>query len=334
MMNKRDFVRARMPAWTRFEKLLNRLSGSRIPKKMKSREVAEFSRLFRELANDLATVRSREWGEDLAAFLNHLVSRGYNAFYKAPPGVVQRGFDFLIREFPQLIRKNLWYVIAGLALFFVPMGISWAVVQNNPALAARVVPEQQLTQYRTMYAKRKDGARGMGQMSGARTFMAGFYVRHNTTIAWRSFALGVLLGVGTVYTLLYNGIVIGTVAGYVVAVADSQRFLSFVITHGAFELTAISISGAGGLMLGNAILHPGQRTRWEALRVRGLEAIKLAFGAGVMLFIAAMIEGYWSPSPSIPPIVKYIVGTFMWMAVFAYFAFAGLGSERQVSDDR
>ncbi|MFQ5732488.1 MAG: stage II sporulation protein M [Planctomycetaceae bacterium] len=337
MMNKREFMREREPAWQRFEALLRRFSGTSL-RKVRSRDVAEFSRLFRELANDLATVRSRGWGDDLGAFLNQLVSRGYNTFYRAPPGAVTRGVEFLLRGFPRLIRANLWYFIAGLALFFGPLGVSWAVVQNDPSLATRVLPRQALDGYKSMYRKRKDESeKEWGVRVGQeRSAMAGFYINNNIGIAWASFARGALLGVGTVYTLLFNGIVIGTVAGFVVAEADSQRFLSFVITHGAFELTAISVAGAGGLVLGNAILHPGRRTRWEALRVRGLVAIQLAIGAGVMLFIAALIEAFWSPTmilnPSFSHAIKYFVGTVMWVAVFCYFALAGIGGDRPSLD--
>jgi len=331
-MNKRDFVRQREPAWNRFESLLNHFRGRSLGK-VRSREVTEFSRLFRELANDLAIVRSRGWGEQLAAYLNDLVSRGYDAFYVAEPGYLRRAGTFLTAEFPQLLRANGWYFIVSCVLFFVPLGIAWAVVQNNPSLAKRVVPEAQLDMFERAYANRENSRSASRQDAEAdrvrraqyregRSLMAGFYVQHNTSIAFHSFARGVLLGIGTVYTLLFNGILLGTVAGYVVAEANAEMFLSFVVTHGAFELTAIAVSGAGGLMLGNALLHPGQRTRWDALTVRGLEAIKLAIGAGVMLFIAALIEAFWSPAP-IPAMLKYVVGAMAWMVVALYFLFAG-----------
>src|SRR5690606_9438682 len=97
------------------------------------------------------------------------------------------------------------------------------------------------------------------------------------------FARGILLGIGTVYTLLQNGIFIGSVGGYVVSQGYEERFLSFIISHGSFELTAIAVAGAAGLALGNAVLHPGRRTWQESLRTRGLEAVQLAGGAAFML---------------------------------------------------
>ena len=101
-----------------------------------------------------------------------------------------------------------------------------------------------------------------------------------------------------------------------------DNFFSFAISHGSFELTAIAISGAAGLLLGWGMVHPGELSRRESLRVHGLDAIKLASGAGFMLAIAALIEAYFSPM-AIPHSVKYVVGTGLWMLVFVYLVFGG-----------
>ena len=65
----------------------------------------------------------------------------------------------------------------------------------------------------------------------------------------------------------------------------------------------------------------------ESLQVRGLDAVKIAAGAALMLMVAAVIEAFWSPAP-IPPIFKYVVGAVLWVLVFLYLAFAGRGDER------
>jgi len=124
------------------------------------------------------------------------------------------------------------------------------------------------------------------------------------------------------YTLLFNGITIGAVAGYVLSLGHSEKFLSFIVSHGSFELTAIGIAGGAGLMLGDALIHPGQRTRIDALRVRGIQAVQIASGAAAMLVVAALIEAFWSPAP-IPALVKYVVGGCLWVLVAVYLTFAG-----------
>jgi uncharacterized membrane protein SpoIIM required for sporulation len=341
-MNKRKFVAKRVDSWKRFEMLLDRLDTVSL-RRFTPAETAEFSRLFREMCYDLSLIRSHDWGRGLVSYLNDLVSRGHNAFHNSPPGNVAHFIRFLAVGFPQLFRRNVGYFWTAAALFFITLGVTWGIVQNDPSLATRIVPAAQLKQFETMYADRgkKPDADGdavkddeeedwqSGENFGdQRSAMAGFYVQHNTSIAFFCFARGILFGVGTVYTLIENGIGIGAIAGYLIAKGHSARFLSFVWSHGSFELTAIAVAGGAGLMLGNSIIHPGQRTRLESLRVRGLEAVQIACGAGAMLFIAAMIEGFWSPSLAIPTPIKYAGGGVMWILVFVYLSTAGRWESR------
>jgi uncharacterized membrane protein SpoIIM required for sporulation len=91
--------------------------------------------------------------------------------------------------------------------------------------------------------------------SGMESMMAGFYVRNNVGISFQCFALGAFAGVGTMVVLVYNSIFLGTVTGFLIARGHSGRFFEFVIGHGSFELTAIAVSGAAGLILGHALVH-------------------------------------------------------------------------------
>jgi uncharacterized membrane protein SpoIIM required for sporulation len=331
-VNKRDFVSQRRPVWGRFARGLDRLE-LRSFGKLSGDGVLEFSRLFREVCHDLATVRSHGWGGQLETYLNDLAARGHNLFYRAPPGAARHFFDFVAAGYPRVFRKNFGYFLAGCLLFFVPLAITWAVVQSDPELAGRILPQEQLEQMEAMYDY--DPNEGIaGGFGEERAGMGGFYVYNNVGIALRAFAAGILLGTVTAYVLLANGITIGAIAGYLIAQGKGDAFTSFVISHGSFELTAIAIAGGAGLMLGNALLHPGQRTRKEALQARGVEAVQIAAGAAVMLIVAALLEAFWSPS-AISADVKYIVGGALWILVALYLLLAGrdVPNRRDVSEE-
>ena len=114
---------------------------------------------------------------------------------------------------------------------------------------------------------------------------------------------GIQLAVAPVFLLTEVPGMIGAVAGYLTQLGYSETFWSFVIGHGAFELTAIALAGAAGLKLGWALLAPGRLPRGEALRLAAIRAVRLLGGAALFLLIAAFIEAYWScllytsPSP-------------------------------------
>ena len=152
--------------------------------------------------------------------------------------------------------------------------------------------------------------------------MAVGLMTNNIGVAFRAFAGGVLAGLFTLYILVLNGLLLGAVSGLAFHYGVGQGLWNFVIGHGVIELSIICFAGGAGLMLGNAILHRGQRTLKESLLTRGLDAIKIATGAALMLVVAAIIEAFWSPAP-LPATLKYVVGAGLWLLVFLYLALAG-----------
>lgn len=319
-MNRARFIATRQQDWYRFRLLLDRAEKFRLTH-LGGDEVSEFSRLFRALCYDLATVRSRDWGVELERRLNDQVVRGHNLLYRAPPGGFRKVVDFLLTGFPRLLRENQGYFWVALALFVIPGLVAGLLIALEPELAERLFSSEMLSGMEQMHHTNE---RAKGLFTGQEAGATGFYVYNNVGIAFRCFATGILFGLGTVIFLVYNSIVIGAVSGYLVARGHAEPFFSFVISHGAFELTAIVVSGAAGLVIGRALIHPGQYSRLDALRRRGLVAVKLVAGAAAMLFVAAFIEGFWSPS-GVPTTAKFAVGAVLWLAVIAYLGFAGRG---------
>jgi hypothetical protein len=74
--------------------------------------------------------------------------------------------------------------------------------------------------------------------------------------------------------------------------------------------------------MGYALVATGGRTRWGSLRQCADELVHLVLGAAIMLAIAALIEGFWSPSAVVAP-VKWGTAVALSIAVGAYLALAG-----------
>jgi uncharacterized membrane protein SpoIIM required for sporulation len=166
------------------------------------------------------------------------------------------------------------------------------------------------------------GEFGKGRDDGTDAMMASFYVYNNVGIAFRCFATGILFGLGSIFFLVYNGLLIGVVAGAVGAAGHGRNLFTFIIGHGAFELTAIVISGAAGIAMGYALVDTGPRTRWESLRAKSGDLFRMIMGAALMLLVAAFIEGFWSPSAILPQ-VKWGVAGGLYVLVMSYLVFAG-----------
>jgi uncharacterized membrane protein SpoIIM required for sporulation len=324
---KQDFMESRRARWNRLERLLDRLESAGGAKKLEQHELDEFVHLYRTACSDLARARSEELGDDVETYLNVIVARGHKQFH--PPGAPSaRTFArFFTRDFPRAVRSIKWYVLSATLLFAVPIVIAaWAVVRD-PAVAYSLAPPAELEALTDAYAEGHQG----GRSEGLDSMMTGFYINNNVGIAFRCFATGVFFGLGSMFFLILNGVIGGAIGAYICTAGYWESFLSFVIGHGAFELTAIVLSGATGLRLGMLLVNPGPWKRLDALRLNAPQMIKVILGAAAMLLVAALGEGFWSPSGA-PSLVKFAVGGFLWLLVIVYLALAGRDEEGRVGE--
>ncbi|TFH78254.1 stage II sporulation protein M [Pseudomonas kribbensis] len=305
--------------WERFTLALERLERGK-----DTSQVAEFPKAYRRLCQHLALAQERGYSSFLVDSLQQLVLRGHQQLYRHRSQLGANLLGFILAGFPRLVRAEWRFVLAAGLLFFGSLIGFGLLVYLFPELVYNLIPADQVREMQSMY----DPAAGHLGRSAERAasedwVMFGYYIMHNIGIAFQTFASGLLLGVGSAFFLFYNGLIIGTVAGHLSETGYGQTFWSFVIGHGAFELTAIALAGAAGLKLGWALIAPGRLTRGEALRSAARQSVLLICGVMLFLLIAAFIEAYWSSRTGVTPQTKYLVGAGLWLCVAMYLLFAG-----------
>ncbi len=308
--------------WARFERCLERRGKAKEAEANALPDV-EVPQTYRRLCQHLALARDREYSPELVDRLNALVLRGHHLLYgaRARRGTV-RSIAFLLGGFPRLVRGESALVTAAALLFFGPLALFIAALQWFPDFIYYVADPRTVANYQEMYNPASTRL-GRTREADDNVAMFGFYIWNNVKIGIQTFATGLAFGVGPVYYLVANGVMIGAVAGYLTQAGFGVPFWSFVSGHSAMELTAIAISGAAGLRLGAAVIAPGLRSRKAALVIAAQPAARLMYGAAAMFTVAAFIEAFWSPLNTIPPAVKYAVGAAMWALVIGWLLLGG-----------
>ncbi|WP_339417230.1 MULTISPECIES: stage II sporulation protein M [unclassified Pseudomonas] len=319
-MKQSLFESRHQPQWQAFAEHLKQLEQG----KAKASDVADFPHQYRRLCQHLALAQARGYSSYLIDPLQQLALRGHQQLYRHRSQLAANVLGFVLADFPRLVREQWRFVLIASLLFFGSLVGIALLVYLFPDLVYSIVSPQQVAEMQGMYdpdASRL--GRAAERASSEDWMMFGYYVMHNTGIAFQTFAAGLLFGLGSVFFLIFNGLVIGAVSGHLTEIGYGQTFWSFVIGHGAFELTAIALAGAAGLQLGWALIAPGQLTRGESLRRAARKSVQMLCGVMMFLLIAAFIEAYWSSTTAITPWVKYLVGAALWLLVAAYLGLAG-----------
>lgn len=325
-MRQEQFVTRYQHEWQQFEDWLQRrgdsarkVRGSLDPDLPGDETIPE---RYRRLCQHLALARRRGYSPQLVERLQQLMQRGHNLLYRTPPPRWQRAVEFLIADFPQLVRNQAAAMWVACALFVLPLVGIFVLLQYQPELIHLLLDPRQITQMEKMYDPAADR---LGRDSGTDWAMFGHYIMNNISIGLRTFASGLLAGIGTVLVLLFNGITIGAVAGHLQQVGFGDPFWRFVVGHAPFELTAIIIAGGAGLQLGLKLLAPGRKRRIDALVEGGIIGARLCLGVAFMLLVAAFIEAFWSSTAAVPAWGKYSVSAVLWVLVLLWLGRGGRG---------
>lgn len=332
-MNQEQFEAQNSLTWDRYEDMLllleNKGNVEKIIKKVGSSrqftdgfEVSDYGEAFpgfyRTVSKHLALATDRRYSAHIIDRLNNLVMRGHNILYVPKAGSMMRLAKFFAIDFPAAVRKEWRLVLLCHLLFYGPFLGMLLLIHNNPDMIYSVLPLETVHNMESMYDPGNSVERGLGTDIG----MFGFYIRNNIGIGFRSFASGALAGIGSLFLTVFNGFYIGAVFGHMTNLPFNEKFFTFVIGHGAFELTAIVLAAVGGFRLGLGLVFPGQLSRRESLRKAGETGVVIAFGMAAMLLLAAFVEAFWSPR-ELDAGIKYSVGTLLWLATAAYFLFSG-----------
>ncbi len=317
------------PEWKRMEELLAVVQEQGFAP-LHAEEIIEFGKLYRRAAAELAFFRTHEADAARLIYLNDLLGRCYPYVYAAPrrpwPSVVA----FYTRDFPRAIRRHALWVVLAILISLVPAVISFGLTMHDRTIAYQLMPKELMNSIDYLIDRHK--APKDWTTSTERPQMATTILTHNITIAIVTIAGGMTVGIVTVLMLIYNGLMLGiATAASCYSTRTAINLWGFIAPHGVFELTAIFIAGAAGLLLAYAIVNPGELPRRVALREAGKETLPLMIGVASMLVIAGLIEGLFSPL-NIDERIKFAVAVCEAVLLTLYFLCAGRRQTRETAE--
>jgi len=304
----------RKPYWRRLEELLDQ-SARRGFRSLSRSELQELGLLYRQIAADLAALREDRGSLRFAQYLNQLLARAHNIIYsthKTSPSAV---LSFFTTTYPRVVRNNWRYVRLALLIFAAAALVGAALTYQDPDFKLSILgPAMVRTiERREMWTH---------SIVGIKPLASSAIMTNNMSVGFVTFALGITAGLGTIYMLLFNGLLMGVIGMACHLSGMSVKLWEFVAPHGVLELPAIFLAGGAGLRIAAGLLFPGYLPRRESLVRAGTEAVQLLLGTIPILAIAGTIEAFVSPT-GLATGLKFAMAAALFVLLLVYFFLAG-----------
>lgn len=308
-MNLERFMASRADGWDELDRLVRQAGGR--PSRLPAASVLRLGELYRTAAADLALARRAFPEAPGTARLQGLVAAAHALVYSRA-GRAESARQFLGGTLWRQVRSNgrCLGLAAAVLAGAVVLGILWALTE--PAAAVGLLPAGANVHVHTRGAF-------YGISVPARGGLAVAIFVNNIEVSLLAVGGGFTFGVLTVFSLAYNGALLGVLGALEWRGGGLAQFVRLVVPHGLLELSCITLAGAAGLGIARALIDPGRATRGEALAALTPRLGATVLGVVGFLVVAGLTEGFvtpWDlPLPAAVAVGAVLAGTFWTMVV-------------------
>jgi uncharacterized membrane protein SpoIIM required for sporulation len=293
------WLEKRRPYWERLQSLLAKAGAGGV-QRLTRPELRETALLYRQAASDLSALRQDTTARAYAEHVNELLARAHHIIYSNRGTSFLRILRFLRDDYPAIFQKEIRYVLLSLTILLSGGLLGTVLTVARPEFMRHMLGPAMVEtiERREMWTH---------SIVGVAPMMSSLIMTNNLTVSFVAFAGGILFGLGSIFSMFYNGLLLGVIGTACQQHGMSRDLWSFVAPHGSLELPSIVFAGAAGLRLGQGVLFPGLYRRRDSIAQAGVEASRLVSGIIPLLVIAGTLEGFFSPSNA-PVWLKFTVG--------------------------
>lgn len=320
-----NFIQREQPFWDELEKNLKHMEEEPLAT-LSLEKLERFHYLYERTSADLGKVNTFASEPEIRRYLEVLVARAYGEIHEVR-GKPHR-FDpasWFFKTFPRTFRRHIaaFWLSTGVTLLGCVFG--GASIGLDPASKPVLMPFEELNETPQERVKREESAT-KDQLKGHKASFSAFLQTHNIQVSIMAFTYGASFGLGTLYLLFQNGLMLGAITVDYVRAGETAFLVGWLLPHGSFEIPAITLAGQAGLILAGALI--GWRRplslRDRLAAVSG-DLVTLMGGVTLMLLWAGFIESFLSQyhEPVLPYSLKIGFGCVELTLLVCFLIFSG-----------
>ncbi len=320
-----EFEASRRDVCDRFEAGLTR--ARRASASLRYDELETLAVTYRQLLHYQATAAKRFPGTAIARRLARLAHEGTHWLQRDAHSTGLNVSRFLRQTVPAAFRHTVPLIGLTAGLFVVATLFGACVTAVAPDFGAAFVGPEAI-----------DGLRD-GELWTESIFAvtpgavaSTKIATNNLSVALTAWAGGALAGLGALWVVLLNGVMLGAVVTVTWHYGMAAVLGAFIAAHGPLEISLILVSAAAGLDMGRALVVAGDQSRGRRMVAAGQRSLALLLGCLPWIFVLGFVEGFVSPSPSLPVSVKAAIGVLLVLGFL--MTVAGWGSRSRTAAER
>lgn len=308
-MRETKFISQNKEKWERYEYFLTQ---SNI-------DPEELNEMYIAISDDLSYARTFYPNRSVRVYLNQLAIKISDQLFKTQSSTWKRFKHFWKTELPLLVWESRWEFVLAFAFFLLAALIGALSTAIDPDFPRLILGND----YVEMTLKNIEKGDPMAVYKGgwAVTDALGI-TANNILVSLLTFLLGIFAGLGTVFMLLRNGIMVGAFQYFFITKGVFWQSFLAIWLHGTLEISAIVIAGAAGMTMGKGLLFPATFTRTQAFQRSARRGFKIMLGIIPVLMIAGTVEGFLTRYTQAPTILR--LGFILISLAFILFYFIWL----------
>lgn len=279
---------------------------------------------YRLLAHDLARARRLLPDTRTREYLEAAYARAHATLHHGAWRMGATLLGLFRDDIPAVVRWLRPYILWSGLIFVLATGAGYALVHRHPALIALFASPDAIASVE----RGKLWTEGLLNIVPPSVVSVQIFT-NNIAVSLFAWCAGFLFGLGTLYILGLNGLMLGAIMAFVSLHGLRDQLLTFIVAHGCVELSVMCLSGAAGAAVGEALARPGEGGRIESFRIAVLRSGKVLIACVLLLIGAGLIEGYVSPNPRVPLGARVAIGVGYWLFMVLLLSGALFGRRRK-----
>ncbi len=274
-MREGQFIRRNIDRWNNYQQ--------------PTEDPDETARRFMHLVDDLSYARTFYPFSNTVRYINGLAAGIFLSIYKNKKEKRSRISHFFSVELPLTIRRHHRTLLFAFIFFAICIAIGIFSALQEQTFVRSVLGDS--------YVDMTESNIAAGDPFGVYKMENEFemFVRiafNNISVSFYAFILGITFGLGTLYLLFSNGLMLGVFEYMFFHHGLGVKSLLVVFIHGTLEISAIVIAGCAGLVIGKSIIFPGTFTRLQSITSGAKDAVKIIVPLIPVFIVAAFFESY------------------------------------------